>query len=128
MYPYRSFVILCVHLSSPLIIGNFILFVRLSYNRSLVSWNWVFLVRHEGNKQNQMKKSIHNQTSFCQISLEIVSMSNVLTILSAFQNIIIFLNRQGCCLYFYISPSAMRKSDIRSSLIRTHVSFLKDSF
>ena len=31
MYPYGSSMILCVHLSSQLIIGNFILFVRDSY-------------------------------------------------------------------------------------------------
>jgi len=40
-----------------------------------------FLVRLESNKQNQMKKSIHNQSSFSQISLKIISRSNALTIL-----------------------------------------------
>jgi len=43
-----------------------------------------FLVRLESNKQNQMKKSIHNQTSFSQISLEIVSRSNALMVLFTF--------------------------------------------
>ena len=48
----------------------------------------VFLVRLEGSKQKpKMKKSIHNQISFRQMSLEIISRSNVLTIPSAFQKL-----------------------------------------
>ena len=43
-----------------------------------------FLVSLESNKQNQMKKSIHNQTFFRQISLEIVLRSNALTVIFAF--------------------------------------------
>ena len=47
----------------------------------------VFLVRPKAINKTKMKKSIHNQTSFRQISLEIVLKSKTLTILSAFQKL-----------------------------------------
>ena len=88
MYHYRSFVIYCMHLSSLLIVGNFILSVRLSSNWSLVSWNFILSVRLESNKQNQMKK-INSQPNFFSSNItKIISRSNTLTILFAF-----FLNK-----------------------------------
>ena len=42
--------------------------------------------------------------------------------------IIIFSNRQECCPCSYVSLGAMRKSDIRSSLIRMFMFFLKIYF